>query len=61
MARVGLALSGFEQEQRLYEAAPGPKRFGRIPGGRHNDPHPEEYRRALDEFLAALPPLETSH
>jgi fermentation-respiration switch protein FrsA (DUF1100 family) len=46
----------FEQGERLYDAAPGPKRFVRIPNGRHNDPQPESYRRALDEFLAALPP-----
>ena len=48
----------FEQGRRLYEAAPGPKRFVRIPGGDHNDPQPAECERALDEFLASLPPFD---
>ena len=45
----------FEQGQRLFEAATGPKRFVAIPGGDHNDAMPEEYRVALDEFLTSLP------
>ena len=27
-------------------------------GGKHNDPLPEEYRQALDQFIAKLPPLK---
>lgn len=41
--------------RRLFEAAPGPKTFVRIPGGDHNDPQPEDYARALDTFLSRLP------
>lgn len=44
----------FEHGRELYAAAPGPKRFVSIPGGRHNDPPGEAYAHALDEFLAAL-------
>lgn len=43
-----------EQGRRLYSAANGAKRFINIPGAGHNDPQPEEYRMALDEFLAQL-------
>ncbi|REJ91653.1 MAG: alpha/beta hydrolase [Planctomycetota bacterium] len=46
----------FEQGERLFAAAPGPKEFVRIPGGGHNDPQSEEYREALDRFIDALPP-----
>lgn len=46
----------YELGVRLFEAAPGPKRFVTIPNGDHNDPQTEEYRVALDEFLATLPP-----
>ncbi len=48
----------YSHGQALYEAAPGAKKFIRVAGGRHNDPQPEEYRIALDEFLDNLPPLE---
>jgi fermentation-respiration switch protein FrsA (DUF1100 family) len=41
----------------LYAAAPGPKKLITSQGGKHNDPQPEEYRVALDQFLAGLPPL----
>ncbi len=41
----------FAQGLRLYEAAPGPKRFFRVEGGKHNDPRPEEYRTAFEDFL----------
>lgn len=44
----------FEQGFALFEAANEPKRFIRNRGGRHNDPQPEEYRQALDEFIASL-------
>ncbi|MEX0715573.1 MAG: alpha/beta hydrolase [Planctomycetaceae bacterium] len=45
----------FEHGRKLHAAAPGPKRFVTIAGGRHNDPPGEDYARALDEFLDALP------
>ncbi|MEQ8791654.1 MAG: alpha/beta hydrolase [Pirellulaceae bacterium] len=51
----------YEQGQRLFAAAPGPKRFVTIGGGDHNTPQSEEYRRALDEFLASLPPVDAPH
>ena len=44
----------FQQGQELYEAAPGPKRFVRIPDGRHNDDLPREYWDTLDRFLGEL-------
>jgi fermentation-respiration switch protein FrsA (DUF1100 family) len=44
----------------LYAAAPGMKRFITVAGGKHNDPQPEEYRVALDQFLADLPPVGTT-
>lgn len=47
----------YKQGIQLYEAAPGPKKMITNPGGKHNDPMPEEYRRALDEFIANLPPI----
>jgi fermentation-respiration switch protein FrsA (DUF1100 family) len=46
----------YELGVRLYEAAPGPKRFVRIRGGEHLDPMPEDYGVALEEFLQSLPP-----
>jgi fermentation-respiration switch protein FrsA (DUF1100 family) len=50
----------FKQGQQLYDAAPGPKRLITVRGGRHNAEQPEEYRQALDEFLAQLPPVGAS-
>jgi fermentation-respiration switch protein FrsA (DUF1100 family) len=50
----------YEQGQALYEAAPGRKKFIKASGGKHNDPQPEEYRVALDEFIAQLPPVGDS-
>lgn len=47
----------YKHGQALYAAAAGPKKFITVAGGKHNDPQPEEYRLALDEFLANLPPL----
>jgi uncharacterized protein len=47
----------YAQGLALYEAAPGPKRMITVKGGKHNDPQPEEYREALDQFIANLPPL----
>jgi fermentation-respiration switch protein FrsA (DUF1100 family) len=43
--------------QKLFDAAPGPKRFVTIPSGDHNSPQTPEYYQALDEFIASLPPL----
>ena len=48
-----------ELGRQLHDAAPGPKQFIVIPGGRHNSPQSEEYRIALDAFLNALPPPTT--
>jgi fermentation-respiration switch protein FrsA (DUF1100 family) len=51
----------YSHGQALYDAAPGKKKFITSKGGKHNDPLPEEYRLALDEFIANLPPIgETS-
>jgi hypothetical protein len=43
--------------QKLFDAAPDPKRFVVIRGADHNGPQDEEYRQALDEFIAGLPPV----
>ncbi len=43
--------------KRLYSAANEPKRFVVHAGGNHNDPWPDEFHRALDTFLASLPPV----
>jgi fermentation-respiration switch protein FrsA (DUF1100 family) len=51
----------YKQGQALFEAAPGTKKFITASGGKHNDPLPEEYRVALDEFLDNLPPLGEKH
>ena len=45
----------YEMAQRLFAAAPGPKRFVTIPGGDHNDPQTAEYYQALDDFIGSLP------
>ena len=50
----------YAQGLALFEGAPGKKRMITVPGGKHNDPQPEEYRVALDQFLAELPPLGRS-
>ncbi len=47
----------FDQGRALYEAAPGPAKFVRLPGDRHNDLLPTEYWEILGQFLADLPPL----
>jgi fermentation-respiration switch protein FrsA (DUF1100 family) len=47
----------YEQGLDLYRAANEPKRIVTVRGGRHNDPQPEEYRVALDEFVSQLPAL----
>jgi len=44
-----------ELGRKLFDAAPGPKRFIVIPNGRHNDPQTAEYRTAFDEFIGSLP------
>lgn len=48
----------FQQGKTLFDAAPGPKKMITNFGGKHNDPLPEEYRVALDDFIANLPPLK---
>ena len=50
----------YEQGLALFQAAGEPKRLVTVRGGKHNDPQPEEYRLALDEFLSQLPALGTS-
>lgn len=47
----------YSQGLDLFEAAPGPKRMVTCRGCKHNDPPPEEYHRALGEFLAQLAPV----
>lgn len=39
----------------LFDAAPGSKRFVRVPKGGHNDPPGADYLAALDAFLGSLP------
>jgi fermentation-respiration switch protein FrsA (DUF1100 family) len=50
----------YEQGQALYRAANEPKKLVTAKGAKHNDPLPEDYRLALDEFIANLPPLGSS-
>jgi fermentation-respiration switch protein FrsA (DUF1100 family) len=45
----------FELGQKLFEAAPGPKRFVVIRGADHNDPQSPDWDDAVDEFLDSLP------
>lgn len=47
----------YQQGLALYQAAPGPKKLITVQGGKHADPQPEEYRAALDQFIAELPPI----
>lgn len=47
----------FEHGRRLFEAARGRKRFVTIQDGTHNSQLTEEFHKALDAFLADLPPL----
>jgi len=49
----------YKQGLALFRAANEPKRLITVSGGKHNDPQPEEYRVALDQFIAELPPLGT--
>jgi uncharacterized protein len=44
----------FAVGQRLFDAAPGTKRFFTIEGGDHNDPEPDEYSVAFEDFLSSL-------
>lgn len=44
----------FVQGKRLFDAAPGRKRFVPIAGARHNDPQTRAYYRALTRFLDGL-------
>jgi fermentation-respiration switch protein FrsA (DUF1100 family) len=45
--------------KRLFDAANEPKRFVVQPGRDHNDAWPEIYHRALQKFLASLPPVHS--
>lgn len=45
----------FDHALALYQSAKGPKQLVTISGGKHDDPLPDEYRVALDKFLADLP------
>jgi hypothetical protein len=45
-----------ELGRRLFETAPGPKRFVEVPGGTHNPPWSDEFHGALRDLLASLPP-----
>lgn len=48
----------FEMGKRLFDAATTPnKRFFVVDGGDHNGPQPDEFYKALGEFLDALPPV----
>jgi uncharacterized protein len=44
----------YELGVKLFDAAPGPKKFVRIAGGDHNDPPTAEYLRELDRFFREL-------
>jgi fermentation-respiration switch protein FrsA (DUF1100 family) len=47
----------FEQGERLYAAAPDPKRFLEVPTGDHNDTpfvDPETYDAAIGEFISEI-------
>ncbi|HEY1065199.1 MAG TPA: alpha/beta hydrolase [Pirellulales bacterium] len=50
----------FEQGQRLFAAAPGPKKFITSPGAGHNDPPTPEFEEAMEEFFHFLPPVAAS-
>ncbi len=43
-----------DQGRQLFAAAPGQKTFVTIANAGHNDPQSEEYRQALDRFLAQI-------
>jgi uncharacterized protein len=47
----------FSQGERLFQAAPGQKKFFRLPGADHNDPLPYEFFAALKQFLSEAAPL----
>jgi fermentation-respiration switch protein FrsA (DUF1100 family) len=50
----------YEQGKKLFEAANEPKKLVTAKGAKHNDPLPEDYRLALDDLIATLPPLSTA-
>ena len=45
----------FALGQQLYDAANEPKQFLAMPNHGHNDPFPDEFYTALDEFLGKHP------
>jgi uncharacterized protein len=47
----------FAHGERLFQAAPGPKEFLRLPGSGHDDSLPAEFFGGLKQFLARTAPL----
>lgn len=43
----------------LFKKAKGGKHFVVIPNGGHNSGRTEKYRKAIDDFLATLPPVSS--
>ncbi|MGH7139598.1 MAG: alpha/beta hydrolase [Pirellulales bacterium] len=50
----------YELGRRLFDAANAPKRFIDLPRTGHNDPLPQTWDDAVDEFFASLPPRADS-
>jgi pimeloyl-ACP methyl ester carboxylesterase len=48
-----------ELARKLHAAVPGKKQFIVMPGADHNAPPNDTFDRALDEFIEALPPVES--
>lgn len=46
--------------KKLFAAIPGPKRFFTVEGGDHNDPDPEAFHEAVEDFLQALSQLHSA-
>ncbi|MBM82962.1 MAG: alpha/beta hydrolase [Planctomycetaceae bacterium] len=51
----------YELGRRLYDAAPGRKRFVTLEGGGHHDSQGEEYHQALDDLFESLTPVTELH
>jgi uncharacterized protein len=49
----------YSQGERLFQAAPGQKKFFRLSGADHNDPLPWEFFAALKQFLSESAPIPT--
>jgi uncharacterized protein len=50
----------FAEGQKLFDAAPGTKRFFREPGGKHGDGRSEGYRVAFEDFLTLVDTLPSA-